>query len=180
MISKLSFTPSAEDDEMVVSCEAINEVMDEGIKAEAVIDIICKLDNKKRKIYSICFPDAPRVTIEDENKTVIAGDKVTITCLIDANPMNLTQVHWYHNDDVIDVEDERFESEMIDVVSLTIIPVTPADVGDYHCAVENIAGQGSSLNYLALSVLCEYSQNLKISFTIFYFRSSLHHGEDRT
>lgn len=165
---------------MVVSCEAINEVMEEGIKDETVIDIMCKQGFKKKKNNSICSSDAPRVTIEDENKTVIAGDEVTITCLIDANPMNLTQVHWYHNDDVIDVEDERFESEMIDVVSLTISPVTPADVGDYHCAVENIAGQGSSLNYLALSVLCEYSQNLKISFTIIYFRSSLHHGEDRT
>jgi len=146
LTSKLSFTPSAEDNEMVVSCEAINEVMEEGIKDETVIDIMY----------------APRVTIEDENKTVIAGDKVTITCLIDANPMNLTQVHWYHNDDVIDVEDERFESEMIDVVSLTISPVTPADVGDYHCAVENIAGQGSSLNYLALSVLYPPSTMVRI------------------
>ena len=42
MTSKLSFTPSAEDNEMVVSCEAINEVMEEGIKDETVIDILCK------------------------------------------------------------------------------------------------------------------------------------------
>jgi len=105
---------------------------------------------------------APRVTIEDENKTVIAGDEVTINCIIEANPMNLSDVHWYHNDDLIDVENERFEYEIDDVGTLTISHVIPGDVGDYHCAAENIVGQGSSHNYLTLSVLYPPSTMVRI------------------
>ena len=39
--------------------------------------------------------DKPVVVIEDENLTVTAGDQVTLECMVEANPMNLTLVEWY-------------------------------------------------------------------------------------
>ena len=41
--------------------------------------------------------DKPIVTIEDENLTVTAGDQVSLECIVEANPMNLTLVEWYLN-----------------------------------------------------------------------------------
>ena len=44
-------------------------------------------------IYSIV--DKPIVIIEEENLTVTAGDQVTLECMVEANPMNLSLVEWY-------------------------------------------------------------------------------------
>ena len=46
-------------------------------------------------IYSIL--DKPIVIIEEENLTVTAGDQVTLECMVEANPMNLSLVEWYLN-----------------------------------------------------------------------------------
>jgi hypothetical protein len=43
LISKLTFTPTKEENEKYVSCQAINEVMDEALEDEALLDIMCKL-----------------------------------------------------------------------------------------------------------------------------------------
>ena len=101
------------------------------------------------------FIDAPRVNIEDENKTVTAGDDLTIDCLIDANPMNLSLVQWYHNGNVINVEDERFEGGNGEVESLAINPVIPGDAGNYYCLAENEVGQAMSSNSMNIEVLCK-------------------------
>jgi hypothetical protein len=39
--------------------------------------------------------DKPIVIIEEENLTVTAGDQVTIECMVEANPMNLSLLEWY-------------------------------------------------------------------------------------
>ena len=100
--------------------------------------------------------DAPRVSIEDENKTMTAGEEIIINCLIDANPMNFSQVQWFHNDNIIGVEDERFESENSEEVSLVINPIIPGDAGNYKCLAENEVGQALSANSFDLEVLCKY------------------------
>ena len=101
------------------------------------------------------FIDAPRVNIEDENKTVTAGDDLTIDCLIDANPMNLSLVQWYHNGNVINVEDERFLGGNSEIVSLAINPLVPGDAGNYYCLAENEIGQAVSRNSVNIEVLCK-------------------------
>ena len=101
------------------------------------------------------FTDAPRVTIEDDNKTVTAGDDVSLDCLIDANPMNLSLVEWYHNGHLINVENERFEGGTSEPVSLAINPIIPQDAGDYSCSAQNEVGQDVSVNSVNLEVLCE-------------------------
>jgi hypothetical protein len=102
-----------------------------------------------RRTFFVCS-DAPRVTIDDENKTMTSGEDITIDCLIDAN-----QVQWYHNYNVINVEDERFEGGNSEIVSLAISPIVPGDAGNYYCLAENEVGQAVSSNSFYMEVLCE-------------------------
>eukprot|EP00090_Calanus_glacialis_P045715 TRINITY_DN8668_c0_g1_i1.p1 TRINITY_DN8668_c0_g1~~TRINITY_DN8668_c0_g1_i1.p1 ORF type:complete len:1080 (-),score=259.44 TRINITY_DN8668_c0_g1_i1:89-3328(-) len=146
LISKLTFTPSKEENEKYVTCQAINEVMDEALEDEALLDIMY----------------APRVSIEDENITMTAGEEIIINCLIDANPMNFSQVLWFHNENIIDVEDERFEGENSEIVSLAINPIVPGDAGNYYCLAENEVGQAVSTNSFDLEVLYPPSSQLRI------------------
>ena len=104
--------------------------------------------------------DAPRVSIEDENITMTAGEEIIINCLIDANPMNFSQVLWFHNENIIDVEDERFEGENSEIVSLAINPIVPGDAGNYYCLAENEVGQAVSTNSFDLEVLCKCCKNI--------------------
>ena len=99
--------------------------------------------------------DAPRVYIEDENITLTAGHEITIDCLIDANPMNLSLIQWYHNENVINVESERFEGGTSEIVSLAINPTIPEDAGNYYCLAENDVGEAGASNFINLEVLCK-------------------------
>ena len=94
---------------------------------------------------------------------MMAGDKVTLDCMVDANPTDFTMTKWFHNDDIIDDDDERFVFDNADSVSLVINPVTPADAGKYKCYVENEVGSASSENSIDLEVLCEYQYEYCLS-----------------
>ena len=107
------------------------------------------------------FLDAPHVTFEDENKTMTAREEIIINCFIDANPMNFFQVQWFHNENMIDVEDERFEGENSEIVSLAINPIVPGDAGNYYCLSENEVGQPVSTNSFDLEVLCKFFSNIQ-------------------
>jgi len=146
LISKLTFTPTAEENDEMVSCQAINEVMEEALEDEAQLDILY----------------APRVYIEDENITLTAGDEITIDCLIDANPMNLSLIQWYHNENVINVESERFEGGTSEIVSLAINPTIPEDAGNYYCLAENDVGEAGASNFINIEVLYPPSVQIKI------------------
>ena len=105
------------------------------------------------------FSDSPRVAIEGENKTLTMGEALSVTCMIDANPTNISKVEWYLNNDVINLKDERIVneiSETSDTVTLTIESVIPKDSGRYKCLVENIAGWSISTEDFTLDVLCKY------------------------
>ena len=108
----------------------------------------------------IClFSDSPRVAIEGENKTLTMGEALSVTCVIDANPMNISKVEWYLNGNIINLEDERIIneiSETSDTVTLNIEPVIPKDSGKYKCLVENVAGWSFSADEFMLDVLCKY------------------------
>jgi len=145
LVSTLTFTPSAEENGETVTCLAINNVMEEPLEDETILNIQ----------YS------PRVTMEDENKTVTAGQEFSIACLIDANPMNFSNIQWFHNENVINVDDERFNSETSDIVSLSIYHIAPGDAGQYKCSVENEVGRALSTNYIDVDVL--YPPVVKIS-----------------
>jgi len=124
-VSRLTFTPTYEEHMKKVSCEAVNEVMEEPVEYETELNILYK----------------PRVDIEDANKTEVAEDTVTLSCLVDANPMNLSLVEWYHDGDLLQINYERYEDGNEESPSLTINPVLPEDAGDYYCLVGNQVGQ---------------------------------------
>merc|ERR1711892_210993 len=83
----------------------------------------------------------PLVSIEDDNLTVTAGETVTLDCMVEANPSNLSLVEWFHNEEVVDVTDERYEDGNTESPSLTIIQVLPEDAGQYFCQARNMIGQ---------------------------------------
>jgi len=136
-VSKVHFIPSAEENEKKVTCQAINDVMVEAVEHESELNILYK----------------PRVDIDDENKTLTAGDKVTLDCLIDANPMNLSLVEWYHNEEIMNMNEDRFEDGNEDTPSLTIDQITPEDVGDYYCLAQNQVGQSRSNLSVSIEVI---------------------------
>jgi len=123
-VSRLTFTPTADENEKNVVCEAINDVMDTPVEYETEMNILYK----------------PIVSVEEDNITATAGDQVTLECNVDANPMNLSLVKWFHNEEVVDANDEKFEDGSVDIPSLTIIQVVAEDSGDYFCAAENQVG----------------------------------------
>ena len=107
--------------------------------------------------------------MEDDNITVTAGDTVTLDCMVEANPANLSLLEWYlaiaiiltnyglfwyrfHNEEVVDVTDERYEDGNTDSPSLTISQVLPEDAGQYFCQAVNQIGQARSNSVLKSSV----------------------------
>jgi len=123
-VSRLTFTPTADENEKNVVCEAINDVMDAPMEYATEMNILYK----------------PIVTVEEDNITITAGDQVTLECNVDANPMNLSLVKWFHNEELVDTNNEKFEDGNIEIPSLTIIQVVAEDAGDYFCAAENQVG----------------------------------------
>lgn len=136
-ISVLSFNPSADDNGERVTCHAVNDVMEEPLQKEAVLEIL----------YS------PRVSVHEENMMVTIGHEAVLTCIVDANPQNLSDVNWFLDDVQLNMaEDDRYEVD-VDKASLTISPVIQEDAGEYRCSAVNKVGQGRSENSLHLNVL---------------------------
>ena len=110
-VSRIRFTPIANDDGMSVTCHAVNEVMEDGIETSEEIDILF----------------APQVSVDEEGQSVVAGEDVTMDCQYEANPANLTHLDWLKNGVV--VEGERFN---VEDTTLTITNAHREDAGDYR------------------------------------------------
>ena len=101
------------------------------------------------------FADSPRVSVQEENMMVTIGHEAVLTCIVDANPQNLSDVNWFLDDVQLNTaEDDRYEVD-VDKASLTISPVIQEDAGEYRCSAVNKVGQGRSENSLHLNVLCK-------------------------
>ena len=111
-VSRIRFTPIAKDDGMSVTCHAVNEVMEEGIETSEEINVLF----------------APRVSVDEEGQSVVAGEDVTLDCQYEANPDNLTHLEWLK--DGVVLEGERFNVE--DSTTLTISNTQREDAGDYR------------------------------------------------
>ena len=111
-ISRIHFVPTAEDDGISVSCQAVNEVMEEPLEATEEINVLF----------------APRVSVVEDGQSVFAGEDVTIECHVEANPANLTRLEWLKDDSPME-EDERF---VVEEATLTITDVQTEDAGNYR------------------------------------------------
>ena len=93
-VSKFTFTPSHEENEKEVSCQAINDVMDEALEDKDVLFVECEFLKCKKIISITLFADAPQVNIQEGNETAAAGDEILIDCEINANPAELSNLQW--------------------------------------------------------------------------------------
>ena len=110
-VSTILITSRAEDDGMVVTCQATNEVMEEAKEVSEEISVL----------YS------PRVSMAQEDEILIAGEALTLTCEVHANPANLTKVIWYKDSEL--VEGDRF---VVEDTELVIQEVAAEDAGEYR------------------------------------------------
>ena len=93
-VSKLTFTPSHEENGKEVSCQAINDVMDEAFEDRADLFVECEFLKCKKIIIIAIFADAPQINIQEGNETAAAGDDLLIDCEINANPEELSNIQW--------------------------------------------------------------------------------------
>ena len=77
----------------------------------------------------------------------------------------------FHNEEVVDANDEKFEAGSVDIPSLTIIQVVAEDSGDYFCAAENQVGLSMPSLSVNLEVFCRKIESLSI-FQNLCFRCS--------
>ena len=77
----------------------------------------------------------------------------------------------FHNEEVVDANDEKFEDGSVDIPSLTIIQVVAEDSGDYFCAAENQVGLSMPSLSVNLEVFCRKIESLSI-FQNLCFRCS--------
>ena len=93
-VSKLTFTPTHEENEKEISCQAINDVMDEPLEDKADLFVECEFLKYKKIIIIAIFADAPQINIQEGNETAAAGDHFLIDCEINANPEELSNIQW--------------------------------------------------------------------------------------
>ena len=110
-VSTIKFTPTAEDDGIIVNCQAVNEVMEDPLETSEQITVFF----------------APRVSVDEEGQSVFEGEDATIQCQVEANPENLTRLEWLKDDSL--VEDDRF---VVEESTLTITGVQAEDAGEYR------------------------------------------------
>ena len=166
VISYVSFTAAKDLNNADISCHAINEVMREPITDTVALDILCNKNivNLESNFVQL-FTDVPEAIIWEDNITAVAGDEVLVECGIYSNPSDNVTVVWYHDDVVIDLEEERYaayeevgedEDREDDVTAtLAIADVTAKDSGVYHCFAENQIGSNFS-NGVILDIYCKY------------------------
>jgi len=150
--SEITFTPTAENNGMVVKCQATNEVMDEPLEVEKTLDILY----------------APRVEMfEQTNITMIENDLLELECVTDSNPNTLNNIEWYLNDQLIatenitsgddsdDISNEDDEHEDIESKDgvLHVYNIKYQQSGDYSCKAFNDVGEGMSPFSTSVKVL---------------------------
>ena len=111
------------------------------------------------------FSDVPEANIWEDNITAITGDEVIVECGIYSNPSDNVTVVWYHDDVVIDMEDQRYIAEEMEgedddreddiTATLVISGITAQDAGVYHCLAENQIGSNIS-NGVVLDIFCKH------------------------
>ena len=101
-MGRIRFLASSEDDGMSVSCQAVNEVMEEPVEATDEITVFF----------------APRVSLNEEEQNTTAGAEFSLDCMVEANPANLSRVTWYRDSQLL--EGDRFVLESTVLVILEL------------------------------------------------------------
>ncbi|XP_022249744.1 hemicentin-2-like isoform X1 [Limulus polyphemus] len=128
--SKLSFTPSVEDNGSYLSCRADNPVIpNSGLEDGRILDIHY----------------LPQTSLTPETdadlRNLIEGDEIFLKCVTKANPA-LKRLEWIKDDRVL--QKNQSENIVITNATLEIRSLKPKNRGRYHCAAYNDVGRAES------------------------------------
>ncbi|GIY11178.1 ig-like domain-containing protein [Caerostris extrusa] len=111
------------------------------------------------KLDPTCTPRNPPAVVMQPTGGVIVNesDSAIIYCTYEANPYNVSDVLWYHEDDQLAVPTAgKYESSSQGYPTLTVRNVRKDDRGMYSCSLANSVGRGNASNYAEVNVLCKY------------------------
>ncbi|XP_054735884.1 uncharacterized protein LOC129242947 isoform X2 [Anastrepha obliqua] len=139
--SELIFNATRFENDMNFRCDADNVVLQ--INREKPFTSSLTLE--------VLYP--PVVKVSPPEITVNTSDTVLLNCEYVANPASLTQVVWYRNGDLVNVNDtESYEGGNSENVALVIRSTDKEDVGNYTCQLSNAIGKGISEQQIDLDV----------------------------
>nr|XP_053621031.1 uncharacterized protein LOC128681264 isoform X5 [Plodia interpunctella] len=151
-ISKLVFEGTRYENGKKFHCEASNQVTietkDHPMHATRELDI--------------WYP--PIIHVEPSNVTVVEGSKLLLQCEYVSNPSSLTNVIWYRNGEVVNVNDTgHFQGGTTNQHSLIILNVTGEDMGNYTCLLANFVGNSTSETSIDVNVIFKPTVRLSMS-----------------
>ncbi|XP_022227441.2 hemicentin-1 isoform X16 [Drosophila obscura] len=139
--SELVFNASRFENDRVFKCEAENIVLQ--INREKPIS--------STKTLEVLYP--PVVRVSPPEMVTNTSEIVLLNCEYFANPASLTQVVWYRNGDIVNVNDtDHYQGGNSENVALVIKATDKEDVGNYSCQLSNAIGKGISEQQIDLDV----------------------------
>ncbi|EDX11544.1 GD15064 [Drosophila simulans] len=105
--------------------------------------------------------DPPVVKVSPSAITANTSEIVLLNCEYFANPASLTQVEWYRNDILVNVNDTtHYKGGNSENVALVIKSTEKEDIGNYSCQLSNNIGTGTSDHKINLDV--QYAPSVEI------------------
>ncbi|TDG39892.1 hypothetical protein AWZ03_013686, partial [Drosophila navojoa] len=142
--SELIFNATRFENDRVFRCEAENIVLQ--INREKPISSDLTLE--------VMYP--PVVKVSPPEMVTNTSEIVLLNCEYVANPASLTQVVWYRNGDIVNVNDtDRYQGGNSENVALVIRSTDKEDIGNYTCQLSNSIGKGVSEQQIDLDVQCK-------------------------
>ncbi|XP_070064173.1 uncharacterized protein nrm isoform X6 [Drosophila virilis] len=139
--SELMFNATRFENDRVFRCEAENIVLQ--INREKPMASALTLE--------IMYP--PVVKVSPPEMVTNTSEIVLLNCEYVANPASLTQVVWYRNGDIVNVNDTvRYQGGNSENVALVIKSTDKEDIGNYTCELSNSVGKGISEQQIDLDV----------------------------
>ncbi|KMZ01274.1 uncharacterized protein LOC6739169 isoform X8 [Drosophila simulans] len=147
--SELIFNATRFENDRVFRCEAENIVLQ--INREKPISSALTLE--------VLYP--PVVKVSPSAITANTSEIVLLNCEYFANPASLTQVEWYRNDILVNVNDTtHYKGGNSENVALVIKSTEKEDIGNYSCQLSNNIGTGTSDHKINLDV--QYAPSVEI------------------
>lgn len=152
-ISEVLMTVSRHDHMTLFTCKGTNTVLQSFGEAALL----------KALEFQVLYP--PAVVIQPAEGVVAnESDSAIIYCTYEANPFNISEVTWYHEDEELPVPTKKkYEANYNGYPTLTISNIQKEDRGMYSCSLSNAVGSGNSSNDVYVDVLYPLTVEATIS-----------------
>ncbi|ALC44604.1 nrm [Drosophila busckii] len=139
--SELIFNATRFENDRLFRCEAENIVLQINREKPIAADLTLE----------VLYP--PVVKVSPPEMVTNTSEIVLLNCEYVANPASLTQVVWYRNGDIVNVNDtQRYQGGNSENVALVIQSTDKEDIGNYSCQLANAIGKGVSEQQIDLDV----------------------------